>query len=344
MCINRISYLFRLALTLAVCAFVHWLTVGSVIAADDPKVSTPNDSVKGDTKDVMGLNVTTIKLRANVLGCMFWADKDATAFWALDGAGKIFRISFPEFKVTQKIELGKTCSWLAPSAEGLVVSVSEVKEIWVLDPATFAVKKAIKVPNLERAASGTSLSTAFAGITGFEQIYQVDLKSGTVAKLANGWWPVVTPDSKYLLFGDFNNMLRYGFRDGKAVLEQTGPRVAGNGPRGGIQVSVDSQFAAITCYGGNEPTHAINIYPVENIERPELMLQPGRAGVYKVAFDPAVGKFYMEGLLAFTKEGKLEKEYKLEAGAVHQMLMYPKGGKLLVLGADKFLLVELPQK
>ncbi len=74
------------------------------------------------------------------------------------------------------------------------------------------------------------------------------------------------------------------------------------------------------------------------------MLQPGRAGVYKVAFDPAVGKFYMEGLLAFTKEGKLEKEYKLEAGAVHQMLMHPKGGKLLVLGADKFLLVELPPK
>src|SRR5437660_1499131 len=114
-------------LALAVCA----LLVGAPAArTEDPKVTEGGDSVKGDVKDVMDLKVTPVKLRANVLGCLFWADRDGTGFWTLDPVGTLRLISFPDLKETRKIEIDKKCSWAAPSAEGLVVSVTETQEVW----------------------------------------------------------------------------------------------------------------------------------------------------------------------------------------------------------------------
>ncbi len=151
----------KVVLTLAVCTLATW-GPARVAFADDPKVTTPKDSVKGDTTEVMGLKATAIKLRANVLGCMCWADAKGTAFWTLDPAGIIRRIAFPDLEVTHVIELDKKCSWLSPSAEGVVVTVAESKEVWVLDPTKFTTRRKIAVPFLQRAASALNLSTAFA--------------------------------------------------------------------------------------------------------------------------------------------------------------------------------------
>ena len=75
------------------------------VAAEQPEVSTPNESVKGQPAKVEGLAVTPVKITANVLGCMFWADKEGTAFWAVDGSGVIYNVSFPDLTITQKIDL-----------------------------------------------------------------------------------------------------------------------------------------------------------------------------------------------------------------------------------------------
>src|SRR5207249_4841458 len=107
-------------------------------------------------------------------------DDKGTAFWALDPVGTIRRIAFPDLEVTHAIELEKKCSWLSPSAEGLVVSVTESKEVWVLDPTKFTVKSKIAVPFLQRAASALSLSTAFA--VGGKELYVVDMKKGKAAR------------------------------------------------------------------------------------------------------------------------------------------------------------------
>ena len=230
-----------------------------------PKVSTSNDSVKGDAKDVMGAVTTPVKIRANILDCMFWADNAGTALWAIDGGGTIFRISFPDLKVTQKIELGRKCCWLAPSAEGLIVSVEETEELWVLDPATFAVKKAIKVPKIKRASSAANLSLAFAHDG--RGVLQVDLKTGALSTVSgHAWNPTVSPDGKYLFTqAGGENMARYVIRDGKAIHEQTGPRISGSGS--GPFVSPDSKFVCLTAYNGNAPSGGgIYVYPVENIE------------------------------------------------------------------------------
>src|SRR5262245_40913422 len=231
----------KLVVAVAVCALPMWGRAR--IAADDPKITMPNESVKGDTTEVMGLKVTPVKLRANLLGCMCWADDKGTAFWALDPVGTIQRISFPDLKVTHTIELGKKCSWLSPSAEGLVVSVAEAKEVWVLDPTKFTLKQKIAVPSLQRAASALSLSTAFA--PDGKDLYEVDLKKGTAAKysgeepkLAGYKDPVVSPDGKYLFIaGTHEEMHRFGIKDGKAKFEQSSPRIAQGRVDIGIQVS-----------------------------------------------------------------------------------------------------------
>ena len=310
-------------------------------------MSAPNESMKGDSKIVDGLKVTPVKIRANVLDCMFWADANGTAFWAFDGSGTIFRISFPDLVVTQKIELNKKCSWLAPSAEGLIVSVEETQELWVLDPGTFAVKKSIKIPRIKRASSAPNLSLAFVETSPplFYDVSQVDLKSGAVSLPApHASHPTLSPDGKYLFVLGDGNMQRFVIRDGKAIHEQSSPRIAEGPASPGPFVSPDAKFVCMPAYGGNGGKGAIHMYPVENIERPEVVLMPGRPGVMVVNADPANGKFYALGLMVFDKEGKLEKDYKLDAGNIKQMLIHPKGGKMLLLGAGKFLLVEVPPK
>ena len=87
----------------------------------------------------------------------------------------------------------------------------------------------------------------------------------------------------------------------------------------------------------------MRIFPVENIERPEVVLN-SVPQTWIVGADPVTGKYYAGGLQVFDKEGKLEKDYKLDTGAIKQMLVHPKGGKMLLLGSDKFLLVEVPPK
>jgi hypothetical protein len=305
----------------------------------------------GDTRAEQDLKVTPVKLPATTLGCMFWADAKGTAFYALDPAGTIRKISFPDLKETQKIELGKACSWLAPSAEGLVVSVAAPPEVWLLDPDKGTVKKKAAVPSLKRAVSALNLSVAFAS-TGSE-LYEIDLKKGSVAKYAGppakpaGYDnPVVAPDGKYLFTtGDLEQMNRFGIKDGKASFEQASPRLAQGRVDIGIQVSPDSKFVTLPSGPGNWDAgkpNAILVFPVDNIEKAAVTLVFAWPGTMAISADPATGNFYAGDLSLFDKAGLLQKEYKLRVGQMRQMLVHPEGGKLLLLGKDKVLLVEVP--
>jgi hypothetical protein len=334
------------ALVLALLA----LTTRAAGAGDAPQVTSSGESVKGATREVGDLKVTPVKLRANVLGCMFWADKDGTGFWALDPVGACRLISFPDLKEVRKIELDRKCSWLAPSAEGLVASVVETQEVWLVDPAKGAVKHKIKVADLKRAVSALGLSTAFA--VNDQEMLELDLKAGKAARYAgeapkfgNYADPVMSPDGKYLFTRGLETMNRFGVKSGKARLQQEGPRIAQGRVDIGIQVSVDAKFVALPSYAGNYGTnYGVNVYPVENIERPEAVLQFGGPCGMAFAADPRGGKFYAEGLLVFGQDGKRERAEKLDAGEVKQILVHPAGGRLLILGTGQFLLVEMPRK
>ena len=113
-----------------------------------------------------------------------------------------------------------------------------------------------------------------------------------------------------------------------------------------IQTTVDSKFVALSMAIGNGPHNEVNVYAVQNIERPAAILKTGgQTNIKTIASDPVSGKFYAfagANMLAFNKEGEFLKQYKLEPGDMHQMLVHPKGGKMLALGKDKFLLLDLP--
>jgi hypothetical protein len=313
----------------------------------------PKESVLGETAEVQDAKTTAVKLRANVLGCMCWADDKGSAFWALDPVGAIRRITFPDLQVTHLIELDKKCSWLSPSAAGLVVSVVETEEVWLLDPARFTVKHKIAVPGLQRASSAIGLTSAFA--VGGKELFEIDLKQGKAArhsgdgpKLPGYKDPVVSPNGKYLFVAGLHEELhRFGIKTGKAKFEQSSPRISQGRVDIGVQVSSDSKFVSLPSYAGNYTAGKygnIFVYPVENIERAEATLEFGGPAGMAVSADPATGKFYSQGLLVFDKAGQREKEYKLAAGDVKQLLVHPQGRKLVVLGTSKFLVLELPQK
>jgi uncharacterized protein (TIGR03066 family) len=324
----------------------------------DVKVTASGQSLRGATQDLVDLKVTDVTLPARTtLPCLTWADEQGSAFFALDSAGVLRRVSFPDFKAVQKADLGKKCSWLALSAEGLVVSLPELQEVWVVGTEKYNVKRAIPVPSLKRAVSAPGLSVAFA--SNGDELYELDLRKGTAAKFsgeagqAPGFAdPVLTPDGKYLFTrGGFENMHRFAVQDGKLTYQQSSPRIAQGRVDVGIQISPDSRRVCLPCYAGNYGAGkygCIFVYGVGNIEKEEFILDPG---CMAVGFDPKGGYLLGEGgpqsgqtLRLFDANGQLRKDYKLGTGGVLQMLVYPAGNKVLLLTGEKAMLVEVPRQ
>jgi uncharacterized protein (TIGR03066 family) len=331
---------------------------GPSLPRGDIKILAAGESVKGATRDVVDLKVTEVALPArSTLACLAWADDEGSAFFALDSAGIIRRITFPDFKVLQKADLGKKCSWLARSAEGLLVSLPDLQEVWVVGTEKYNVKRAIPVPSLKRAVSVPRLSAGFA--SNGDDLYELDLRKGTTSKFngaagqAPGFSdPVLTPDGKYLFTrGGFENMHRFTVQDGKLTYEQSSPRIAQGRVDIGVQVSPDSNQVCLPCYAGNYGAGkygAVFVYPVGNIEKEAFVLDPG---CMAVGFDPKGGYLYGEGgpqsgqiFRLFDARGQLRKDYKLGTGGVLQMLVHPAGNKVLLLTGEKVLLVEVPKQ
>jgi hypothetical protein len=322
--------------------------VEGVAAADDFKGTASGESLKGETKDVVDAKVTSI-LRANPLPCMFWADAKGTAFYTLDERGVIRKISFPDLKETQKIELGQKCSWLSASSEGFVVTLPQTQEVWLLEPAKFTPTQKIAVPNVIRAVSARPIAQGVA--TNNKELWVLDLKKGTSTRYAPDRGanfhalqiPIMTPDGKYLFTannaGNTNReVARFLVKDGNLRLEEESPSIGG-GASGivNIQVSNDSKYVTY-------PIANRNVYQVENIQKPEVQVA-GREPLNVLAVDPVTERVYGAGLEVYNKkDGALIKQYQLARDLdMQQLLVHPEGGKLLLLSKDKFLLVELPK-
>jgi len=286
------------------------------------------------------------EIKANpgdTLRCLCWT-ADGKSFYSLEKSGVLRRIALDGLKETLRSNLGAACSWMSPSAEGLLVAVSGLQEVWVLDPMTFQAKKKIPVPSLDRVASAPGLSVAFASGSGLSVL---DLKSGQVVKQYMGRefpakfiglaWPTVTPDGKYLFTaGGIEQLHRFRIEGQNLVYEQSSPRIAQNGQC--IELSPDSKYVCLPSGGGNygaSPSYSTFIYSVKNIETAALTI-PGGAYPRAMGFDPKRGTIYAQNhgssLIIFTDKGIKQKEYAIPgAGEVRQILSHPDGGKVLLL-------------
>ena len=91
---------------------------------------------------------TTRQVRLTPAGQTLLAD--ARAFFTLESNGTLRRVALDGFRQEKRLDLNQECSWLAPSAEGLVVTLSGLGEVWVIDPDQLAVKKLLGKAKDER--------------------------------------------------------------------------------------------------------------------------------------------------------------------------------------------------
>ena len=103
-----------------------WALGAAALAAE-------GDSLKDDAKKIDDLTVTPLTIDAkSLLPCLFWDGDRGDSFIATDANGVVRRISFPDFKVLKEKDLKRKAGWLCLSAEGLVMTVPDKQEVWVL--------------------------------------------------------------------------------------------------------------------------------------------------------------------------------------------------------------------
>jgi S1-C subfamily serine protease len=346
----------------------------AVGAVKVPEAQGTGEELAGQPRTVGDLTITDLKLRtADAVPCLCWA-RDGKSFFFLEPGGVLRRVALDGFKELKRLDLGRRCGWLALSAEGLVLTVTDLQEVWLLDVNGLRVKSRVPVPSVSRAVSSPALSVAVALSNSPPPIGSslsvLDLKKGVAAGQFTGndtrgrlvptgfSSPMVSPDGKYLFVqGGMEQLCRLRITGTRLKFEEAGQRIA-QGRVVNIQVSADSAFVCLPCGGGNynqlglkdHPevgTYSTYVYPVTNLNKPAFTLAQGPYPM-AVGFDPKAGLVYGQNLdhqlIVFGGAGVKLKEYQLNNGReVRQFLVHPAGRKLLVLTDAKLSYVELPQ-
>jgi hypothetical protein len=323
------------------------------------KPAATGDALKGETRAVMDVSTASVKLSpTKTLLCLTWADDKGSAFYALDASGDLRRVSYPDLKEEWKQPLGEKCAWMSLSSEGLLITLQDGQEVWLIDPARGEMKGRWGIAHVVRAASTASSSVAVASAG--DAIFVLDLKKGTSLKY-NGPKPqfgglddpVMTPDGKYLFTAarlGLGVMHRWAVADGKLRLEESSGGVAQGRIDSGVTVSPDAKFVCFPSYvgGGAKPpkNYTLSVFAVGNLKEPAFVLDPGGTAI---GFDPAGGHIYTQNLRLFDYGGKFNKEYQLGGGppmitGMGQILVHPAGNTFLMIGDSKVLAVTVPKK
>ena len=344
-----------------------------VRAGDVPAGVAVHRPLSGGPERLGDAVVTRVRLPApEVTPCLCWAAAGRSFYYLNGGTGTVGRVTFPGLEEVRRLEIDRKCSWLSVSAEGLLVTVADRQEIWVLDPDTLRVKQRLRAPSATRAVSAPALSVAFSANPpdGFlmNPRWQVfDLKTGERVDGPAPTYPdrwdrpqllgaTVTPDGTYLFTrGDGLDNQLHRFRIDGPKLEYDGatPPIV-SGAAYDLCLSPDGKLVCLPSGGGNAPVvpnhphlgpFGTYVYSVTDLDRPEFTIEQGPYPTI-VAFDPAGRLIYANHtvvtLSVFRPSGVKIKDLTFpghDVGA-RQTLVHPAGRKLLMLG-DELLSVEI---
>jgi hypothetical protein len=292
----------------------------------------------------------------SILPCARWTDEKGDHVYLLDGDnGALLKVAVATGKVTEKKEFGRKVGWIDESAEGLIVSVPDKGEVWVLD-AKLDTKKTIEVKGLGKAASSPKLSIAAVGGAKNEPLQVLDLKAGTLSNVTTeskkvgrflGSNPTVTPDGKTAFTSDGDKLLRFDVAEGKLTFTEV---IRTGGKTRPIVVSPDSKLLAHSSGGGNpdvKPNYSTAIYTTSSLTKTECVLAVG-AYPGAVGIDTAAGRIYTTNgksqLIVFDTGGIKKGAHKIGKEEPRQFLVHPAGGKVLLVAADQVSLVEVPKE
>jgi hypothetical protein len=289
---------------------------------------------------------------------------DGQSFYVLDTACLLRQITLPGFVETKRLPLPNGTASLAVSAAGLVVANSNLQEIWLIDPGSFAVTKRLSAPGVAKvlAAQASNVALAVRLGRGFEYpqnpnigAIALDLVKGEALGLHHlpTIYATLSGDGKFYFAQDGQALVRYRFETDKMIREEASPRIARNA--NGVNVSPDSKYVCLTSGGGNDgiPGHtragyATFVFNVANLQTPAFTVESG-AYPEVVGFDAAGGFVYAQNhdqpLLVFDFEGRKKAGYGSRGGGpstkVLQFAPLPEGRKLLIRLPDKLIFVEL---
>jgi hypothetical protein len=339
---------------------------------DPPVVVGPGDAGAGGVPGkVPGGDLAVVQAPARlgrVLPCLCWA-ADGRSFFAVSADGALVRAAPDTFQELRRADLKQKASWLAVSAEGLLLTLPDRQEVWVVDADSFEVKTRVPAPTPSRAVSAPGLSVAFvaSGSGSFaDRLTVLDLKKGEVVRQykpqdVGGHVDfeklTMTPDGKYLFTqGGIEQLQRFGVKGTEVRYEESTPRIAQNGQR--IDVSPDGRYVCLPSGGGNygsgQPGHprvasySTYVYEAGTLSRPAFTVESG-AYPQAAGFDTKAGLVYAQNydssLIVFTANGIKLKEYKFGRGGrdVRQFLVHPDGGKLIVHAGEALYFVEVPK-
>lgn len=321
---------------------------------DPAKRSAPNKSVAlAAVAREKGLTVTPLAINgAGLADDLVWA-ADGGAFFAQSRDGVLRRITYPKFVEDQRLEIGRPVGGVALSKAGVLVAVTDLAEVWVVDPITLEVKTRIPAPGVTRVLSGPDLGFAFAVAAGDRfggggVITYLDLDRGKPVHTirAPTYHARLTPDGKHY-FAQAGMEALVGYRvegDRLKGPPRSTDRIAQNGQR--ICVSPDGKHVCLPSGGGNYgASYATFIYTADDLAKVATV----SSGHYPqaVGFDPVAGKIYAQNydnaLVVFDTAGKkLATHTAAGTGSdVRQFVVHPKGNRLLIVGGNRVFFAEL---
>ncbi len=323
-----------------------------------------NATLAGDPRSVDGLEVTEIDVpAAGVLPCMVWS-ADTKVLFVAEKTGVVRRIKADGFVEEVQVDLKAACSWLALSAEGLLVAIEATGEVWVLDPATlkFKFKFKVSVPSVDHVVASpvSSLAYAIGGKRNDAVLSVIDLKRKKIARqygprdIAGGddgfKHLAITPDGKYLFCqGGIEQLHRFRVKGTEIEHQEASERIAQNGKS--IVISPDGYYVALPSGGGNYNTkgYGTYIYKITNLAKPAITITSG-SYPETLGFDLKGGLIYAQNhdfpLLVFLPTGVKQKESKLGVrgnDSTRQFLVHPDGRQVLVLTSHHLALVRVPK-
>ncbi|KAF0247129.1 MAG: trypsin-like serine protease with C-terminal PDZ [Planctomycetota bacterium] len=347
-------------------------------SGSEPDVKPPGDKPEPDVapRNLAGTRKTMVDAVATeivldpktTLPCLFWS-QDGAKLYAVEQSGVVHRISWPELEDEKRLATRETCSWAGLTKEGVLVMLPSREQAWLLDPQTLQPKLKFGVGTALRFASSPESSFAY-----FQRERSVldayNLKTGELVKsysdrkvvveqgsgirkhkegvsLAGFDFPTLTPDGIYFFCVGFECLHRFKVEGPNLTYVEMGPRIGQGAQR--LEISADSKYVCLPSSGGNYPVSDhppgdTYIYKVSDLLVPILTIGSGKAPC-TVAFDQVSGRIYTQSaenqLIVFGGKGGREKDLRLPAGDVRQILAHPIGAKVVLLAETKIYAVEL---
>lgn len=328
-------------------------------------VTTPNLSVAEAARIIVDASVIPISIKGDLVSFAMWS-REGESVYLLTSEGDLHQVAVPSLVESRVFSIGRTCSDLGLSREGLLVIDSVAQKLLVLDERTLAIKADIDTGGRTGLAASPNSSQVFIGQG--QELAQVDLQKRKVVAeyqpnllmqkygnriikhpggvtLSEFGIPRMTPDGQYLFCVGFECLHRFRIKGQELVYEEMGPRI-GSGRR--IEISDDGAYVALPSGGGNSafkgqqgaPPYSTFVFATGNLQKPVTVVAGGHYPRC-LAFDKPrkciYAANYDTSLIQFAPGGAKLKSYAIapRGEETQQILPHPLGRGVLLYTMSK---------